>query len=369
MRFVVIGPTYPFRGGIAQYTTLLTRHLRKAHEVRLISFTRQYPKWLYPGRTDRDPSPNPLVEPAEHLIDSLNPLTWLKTVRTIRQFKPDRVIMQWWVPFWTPHWAMISRMVNAPITFITHNALPHEPSRFDRLAVRVGMGAADHIIAQAQSDARTLADLFPRTPITVTPHPTYAELGSAAVEITRPDKPLLLFCGIVRPYKGLDILLDALPIVLEKMDVHLAIVGEMWDGGEAYREQIERLGENVTVEDAYVSNERLSGWIRAADLVVLPYRSATQSGIVQMAFGLGTPVLATRVGGLLDVIDDGVTGLLVDPESAAALASAIVRYFSDGLGNEMCVNIGRTRNQFSWERLCEIVVASPNLAKAKDEMV
>ncbi len=367
MRVAIIGPTWPYRGGIAHYTTLLARHLRTEHDVLLISFKRQYPRWLYPGKSDRDPAPNRLQTEAEYLLDSVNPLTWWQTIRRIRQFKPDRLVMQWWVPFWLPQWAVISRAVGVPVTFIAHNALPHEAGRFDRWAVQGALGAAAHIIAQAQSDADILATLLSHKRISVTVHPTYAELGAqdeTAAPIDTADTPLLLFCGMIRPYKGLDILLDALPMVLAQQAVHLAIVGEMWQGGaQQYQQQIARLGlgDHVTIEDAYVSDERLSAWIKAAAAVVLPYRTATQSGIVQLAFGLGKSVIATRVGGLPDVIVDGENGLLVPPEDAHALAAAINRYLNknEGLQSVFEENIGRQQDRFSWQTLCDLITQTP----------
>lgn len=336
MRIALIGPTYPFRGGISHYTTLLTRELRREHEVLLVSFKRQYPSWLFPGKSDREPADGAVRESAEYLIDSLNPLTWLKTVNRITRFAPDVVVMQWWVPFWAVAWGGIGRMLkrklpSAKLIYIVHNALPHEPSPIDKQAVKFVLAPADKLIAQARSEADKLQTLFPNKAITIVPHPSYAELGAEPSDeplSVPPDKPLLLFCGLIRPYKGLDILLDALPLILAKQDVHLGIVGEMWGGGAEYFEQIDRLGieKHVTVVNEYVSNARLGQWVRSADVVILPYRSATQSGIVQLAFGLGTPVITTRVGGLVDVVEDGVTGLLVEPNSTIAIADAVTRY-------------------------------------------
>ncbi len=360
MRIAVIGPTYPFRGGISHYTTLLTRELRQEHEVLLVSFKRQYPRWLFPGKSDREPEAGAVRESAEYMIDSLNPLTWLQTVRRITQFAPDLVVMQWWVPFWAVAWGGIGRLLkrnlpSAKLAYIVHNALPHEPSRFDRVAVKFALAPADKLIAQAQSEANKLQLLTPDKPLAIVPHPSYAALGTEISDEPLPvpaDKLLLLFCGLIRPYKGLDILLDALPTVLKKHDVHLGIVGEMWGGGAEYFEQIDRLGigEHVTVINEYVSNAVLGKWVQSAEVVVLPYRSATQSGIAQLAFGLGTPVITTRVGGLVDVVEDGVTGLLVEPNDPVALSETICQFL---MGDRMLV---RQSAENSWQQLCHELI-------------
>jgi glycosyltransferase involved in cell wall biosynthesis len=169
------------------------------------------------------------------------------------------------------------------------------------------------------------------------------------------DKPLLLFCGFVRPYKGLDLLLDALPIVLERQQLHLLIAGEFWQGSDLYQSQIRdlNLSDNVTIIDQYIPNEMLATCVDRAAVVVLPYRSATQSGIVQIAFGLNTPVITTDVGGLSESVDDGLTGLVVPPEDPEALADAIVRFFEHNLGPTFEENIRADSERFGWQPLID----------------
>ena len=360
MRIAVIGPTYPYRGGIANFTTLLTKALREEHEVLLISYSRQYPKWLFPGKSDQDPSDNPITTEAEYLIDSINPLTWLRALWRLRQFGPDLVVMQWWVVFWAPlcfvlGWGVRLLRNRPKLAVIVHNAQPHEASTIDKVAIRLGLSAADQLVAQAQSDGTILRQQFASKQVVVTPLPTYAALGDNVLNSAElpfpPDKPLLLFCGLIRPYKGLDILLDAMPHVLAKRDAHLAIVGEMWNGGEDYLTQIERLGlqSHVTLENEYVTNERLAAWIKSAEVVVLPYRTATQSAVLQSAFGLETPVITTAVGGLPDVVDHGRTGLLVPPEDPIALANAILHFFEQQLRLSFVEHIRAQTDRFSWQ--------------------
>ncbi|MCB9419224.1 MAG: glycosyltransferase [Ardenticatenaceae bacterium] len=367
-RFCLIGPTYPYRGGIAHYTTLLAEHLREEHETLLISFSRQYPSWLFPGRSDRDPSERPLRTDAEYLLDPLNPLTWRHTLHRIHDWQPDVVVIPWWHPFWTPAWLWLGRKIKRlksrpRLLFICHNVLPHELSLLSRVFLpqitRLVLSSADRIVVHAQSDAAVLVQLLPDANYVVTPHPTYAALVSLSEDImpvkVPDDRPLMLFAGFVRPYKGLDILLDAMPLVLQKRPVHLLVAGEFWQGTAVYDAKIRQLGisDAVTLVDEYLPNEMLAACLQRADVVVLPYRSATQSGIIQMAFGHGKPVITTDVGGLLDVVSHEHTGLIVPAENPLALSEAIVRFFAEGLGSVFKRNILRENGRFSWQHLLD----------------
>ncbi|MDT8307778.1 MAG: glycosyltransferase [Anaerolineae bacterium] len=368
MRICLVGPTYPYRGGIAHYTTLLAQHLAQdpEHEHLLISFSRQYPSWLYKGTSDRDTSRHPLRTEAEYLLDSLNPLSWRRTWRRIGAWQPDIVVMFWWVPVWAPAWSVLGRAIKrlrpAPrLVYICHNALPHEASRVDRLALRAALSPADGLLAHAKSDAAELRRIFPGKPVAVSPLPTFAGVGRtpAVLPVSLPaDRPLLLFCGFVRPYKGLDVLLDALPAVLAQQPVHLLVAGEFWDDEEEYREQIGRLGLEaaVTIDNRYIPDEELSAYLHAADVVVAPYRDATQSAVVQLAFGHGRPVITTDVGGLAEAVEDGRTGLVVPPEDVGALAGAVNRYLNRSLRLEFEQNLLDAQPRFAWPALVETLL-------------
>jgi glycosyltransferase involved in cell wall biosynthesis len=370
-RFCLIGPTFPYRGGIAHYTTLLARHLAADHETLFISFSRQYPGWLFPGRSDRDPSQEPLRAPAEYLLDPLNPLSWRRCLQRMAQWAPDVVVIPWWVPFWAPAWAAIGygvkRLKSRPtLIFICHNVLPHEGKAWDRLALRLALRSGDAFIVHSRSDAGELVRHFPSARVRVAPHPTYAALGEAQAAETGlnlpGDRPLLLFCGFVRPYKGLDILLEAMPRILEDRPVHLLVAGEFWQGATGYEQQIGRLGigHAVTLVDRYLANEELSAMLARADVVVLPYKKATQSGVAQLAFGQHKPVITTAVGGLAEAVEDGRTGLVVPPEDPVALAAAVKHFFDEDLGPQFEANIIEDRGRFSWDRLIEALLLLAN---------
>ncbi|MCA9977840.1 MAG: glycosyltransferase, partial [Anaerolineales bacterium] len=218
-RYCLIGPTYPYRGGIAHYTTLLAQALEHGNEVLFISFSQQYPQWLFPGRSDRDPSERPLQTDAEYLLNPLNPLSWWRTLRRMRQWGPEVVIIPWWVPFWAPAWMAlgqgIRRLPTRPkLLFICHNVLPHEQGKLRPilpLLTRWALAAGNGYIVHAEADAAILRQILPQAAVRVTPHPTYAALGdvpAAALPWSLPtDRPLLLFAGFVRPYNGLDVVL------------------------------------------------------------------------------------------------------------------------------------------------------------------
>ncbi len=371
MRICVVGPTYPYRGGIAHYTTLLVRHLREAgHWTRLYSFTRQYPTWLFPGKTDKDTSVAPLKVDCEYVLDPVNPITWWRLYRKVRADAPDVLVLQWWVPYWTPCLTMISRWIkrhtNIRIVFICHNVVPHEGGgALDRRLATTVLRQGDAFIVHSEQDLHRLHALLPDALVIKGQIPTYAELAHQSAAAPRPDlrrelgvpaeRPVLLFFGFVRPYKGLEYLIQAMPLVLNQLQAHLLVVGEFWQPPAFYRRFAQEFGvqELITFVNRYVPNEDLKPYFDLADVVVLPYVSATQSAVVQLAFGFGKPVITTRVGGLHEVVQDGVNGLIVPPQDEQALAAAIVRYFCQRLGEQMVGNVRQAADAqtFSWERL------------------
>jgi glycosyltransferase involved in cell wall biosynthesis len=388
MKIAVVGPTYPYRGGIAHYTTLLVRHLREAgHQTRFYSFTRQYPRWLFPGKTDRDPSCAPLHVDCEYVLDPINPLTWWQLYRKVSSDTPDVLLLQWWVPYWTPSLTMISRWIKRNTTirifYICHNVMPHDGGGFlDRRLASVVLHRGDAFIVHSDQDRYYLHALLPQANIVKTYLPSYAELarqsqGDAAateplrVQFGLPDDcPVLLFFGFVRPYKGLEYLIQAMPLVLKQIKVHLLVVGEFWSSPEFYAQYARDFGveQSITFVNKYIPNEGLQPYFDLAEVVVLPYISATQSAVVQLAFGFGKPVITTRVGGLPEVVQHGVTGLIVPPQNEQALAEAIVSYFQQHMGAELRQNVlhSADQQQFSWQQLVQSIEQAYALMHASD---
>ena len=344
MKLALIGPVYPYRGGIAHYTTLLAKYLARRHRVWVISFHRQYPKLIFPGRTDHDPSKKVIKVNAHYILDPLNPITWWRTARFIRDKTPDGVIMQWWVPFWAPAWWVIMKLMKGlRIVCLCHNILPHEGKRSVKLirwVAKTVLMQADVFIVHAKTELKTLKELLPDKPIKYVTFPSYSELATSIDgRISREEAknalglagvPILLFFGFVRPYKGLEILLKAMPKIVETTGAKLVIAGEFWEKRSKYERLIEVLGigDWVKVVDGYIPNEELPTYFKAADVAVFPYLSATQSGSVSLAMGFGVPVVATKVGGIAELV--GENGWLVEPGDVEALSAACIEALRTG---------------------------------------
>jgi glycosyltransferase involved in cell wall biosynthesis len=370
MKIAVVGPAYPFRGGIAHYTTLLTAQLAAEHDTRLYSFERQYPAIFFPGRSQIDPSLAPLAEvESRRWLTPWWPWSWRRVGRDWKAWQPDRVVVQWWVPFMAPMTAWLlsrAQRMNIHSTLICHNVLPHERSRTDALVVGQVLRRANRLIVHTTAECERARMLLPQATIDTVPHPTYADFHSnawtreAARAALKIDGKVLLFFGLVRPYKGLLDLLEALPAILRDVEVTLVIVGEIWGDAAAYRERALTLGvaDQVRWVDRYVLNEEAAMYFAAADLAVLPYREATGSGVLQLAFGLGVPVVATRAGGMDEVVEEGVTGFLVDPGDVAGLSRAVVRYFRESRSDVLRAAIEQQRDRFGWNNLVAVITVN-----------
>jgi glycosyltransferase involved in cell wall biosynthesis len=370
MRLALVGPTYPFRGGIAHYTTLLCNALRERHQVLFCSLKRQYPQWLFPGRSDRDPSQvRPQVD-CEYTIDPLNPLSWWRTFQRIQQEEAEMVIFQWWVPYWAFPFAAIASLArhrtSTRVLFMCHNVLPHERHLGDAFLTKLALSQGHSFIVHAQKERSMLERLLPGRLVRRTAFPTYAPLADTSLsrQMARSglgiadDQQMLLFFGFVREYKGLRYLLLAMPEVLDVLPMaHLWIVGEFWDDPFPYQQLIHSLEieEHVTIVNRYVPNEELPRYFQSADIVVLPYIDATQSAVVQLAYGFGRPVITTDVGGLREVVQEGLTGLLVPPGDSSTFAQAIIRYF-ESLAPISAADIwAATRKAFSWDPIIGLI--------------
>jgi glycosyltransferase involved in cell wall biosynthesis len=367
-QIAVLGLSHPFRGGIAHYSTLLVRELRRHHPVRFLTLRRQYPRFLFPGQSQYDDSAAAIAEENEPVIDPINPLTWLRTAFTLWRGGHDLVIVQWWHPFFGLAFGTIINLLSlvsrARICVLCHNVLPHEGSLLDRWLTGYAFWRATHFLVHSEQDKANLLALAPTAPVTKTRHPTYAVFGAdglcdkaaarrrLGLEV---DRAILLFFGLVRPYKGLEYLLQAMPLVLRDVDCVLLVVGEFYEPKARYTHLIDdlRLRERVELVDRYVKNEEVSLYFRSADVVVLPYVDATQSGVVQIAFGLEVPVITTDVGGLPEIVEDGCTGFVVASRSAEQLAEAIVRFYREAREASFRREITRRRGDFDWRHETE----------------
>jgi len=360
LRLGLIGPTLPYRSGIAQHSTMLHRALRQMLELTTISFTRQYPAWLFPGESDRDPYNESHSEPGvSYVIDSLDPRSWARAVKMLEDARVEAVVLPWWTIYFAPCYLYLKRAFarrGIPLVFLCHNVVDHEAALYKTMLSKLVLSGARGYCVQSKEEQGRLKKLLPDAHVVIHPHPLYDQFPPASVELPRRAALELLFFGLVRPYKGLDVLLEAMALVQRK-DVHLSVVGEFWKDKETTLQRIEQLGiaSRVEVVPRFVSDQEAADYFARADVVVLPYRSASGTGIIPMAYHYDKPVIATRIGGLADAVNDGATGFLVEPESPRALAAAIDRVVPAKL-SALRPHIEAFKAGMTWEGLAEALI-------------
>jgi glycosyltransferase involved in cell wall biosynthesis len=318
-----VGPLPPISGGIAQHSSRLVRAIAECDaDPQLVSWISQYPRLLHKGG-GMDPAA-PRRPDVTYLMRWWDPTSWVRAGRIARS--GDLLVMPWWTPVHAPPLRVIARTARVPLTLVVHNALPHEHLPFDKQLARGVMRSATHVVVHAQVVADAVHELAPDVPVTVVPHPPSIDFAATPLP-ARP--PLRLLCmGYVREYKGFDVAVEAVRLLREQgVDVQLTIAGEVWKGLDDWERRVAdpRLGNDVELIARYVGDDELAELLSSHHIVVAPYRAATQSGIVPMAFAAGRPVVATNVGGLRESVTDGVNGLLVEPDDAPAVAAAVQR--------------------------------------------
>lgn len=383
----VIGPTWPFRGGIAHYTTLLVKHLRERHTVRFITYIKQYPKWLYPGNTAMDPSPDSSVLRIEcdRLLTPWNPLTWWRTYRLIKRDQPDVLLLQWWTPFFSPMLFFLTRMLKYEtrirVIFLCHHLIAPDGGIFDWFLARRILWRGNGFIVMSEEDFALLRRALPRARIKGTTHPPYDIFSRAPIPCEQAraklglplDAPVVLFFGFVRRYKGLRHLIEAMRVVRNQLpDAKLLVVGEFWEDERPYHDLIRQLGlqDTVHIYNQYIPNDQITVYFSAADVVTLPYLEATQSGVAQLAIGFERPIIATNVGGMADVVHHGETGFVVPPGDSQALAAALIEFFSRNLAEPFSQRIRKDKESASWLPMIQLIeeLAQP-LPEAQAETV
>jgi glycosyltransferase involved in cell wall biosynthesis len=386
VKLALLGPAHPLRGGIAYYLALLYRELRATgHEVTFIGFRKQYPervpnlplirKLRFPGSDQLEGGAASIEVPNQALFVPWNPWSWWRTARAVARSGAGAVVLKWWIPFFGPgYWAvawLLRHFARVRVIAILDNVIPHESWPLGRLITRVGLGQMDAYIAQSKVVESDLFTLLPRTDpgrVRLVPHPTYdftteapPDRETARGELGISESRVLLFFGFIKAYKGLMVLLDAVPrlrALFGDDDFRLLVVGDFYEDSTPYRQRIAELGiaDRLTLVDGYLPNEDVPRYFTAADLVVLPYLSATQSGIIQIAYRYDRPVVTTRVGGLPEFVDEGETGTMVPPGDPDALAQAVARFFSEADREAMARAIAARREETSWARLIETIV-------------
>lgn len=367
MRIAILSPFYPYRGGIAQFSAMLYTTLEKeGHCVKAFNFKRLYPDLLFPGKTQYvEEGDQALPIPSERLLDSINPFTYGQTVKAIQAFQPEILIIASWMSFFAPAYAHIANRMKKKCQVITliHNAIPHEPRFFDKPLTALLFKQSHRFIVMSQTVKDDLLRLRPDAQYIYNPHPLYDHFGEkiAKEEACRKlalqtDKRTLFFFGLIRDYKGLDLLIEAMDLLDEQYQ--LVIAGESYGSFEKYQAQIDRstARRRIYLHNRYVSDEEIPVFFSAADALILPYRSATQSGVVSVAYHYDLPMVATPVGDFPQSIALPQTGIVVPEISAEALAKGITELFTPE--NQQCfpAHIAKEKEVLSWETLTKKIV-------------
>jgi glycosyltransferase involved in cell wall biosynthesis len=364
-RIALLGPAPPDRGGIARETSLLARELATRTEVSYLTFSRPYPRWLDPRRFDRAPG-EPVGAVGVPALDYGSPRSWRNTARQIASFEPEVLLAPWWTSFWGVPMRAVFRAVRekSPKTLralLCHNVEDHESGSVRRFLALGAFFSADAFVVHAETDRRRLDRRVPGRPVAVLPHPIVASPPPDRERARRElgiSTPLVLFLGLVRRYKGVDILLEAAPRIVRETNARIAVVGEVFPEARSLEEQWKRsaVRSSILWRDDYVTEEEMARWLAACDVVVLPYRYVSGSGIAARAIAARRPMAAAEVGGLSETVEPGATGELFAPRDPGALADAVRRVIERGL-SAYEPGLTRAAEESSWGRYVERLLA------------
>ena len=375
MRIVILGPAYPYRGGIALFDDRLAAELTAmGHEVSEWTFTLQYPSFLFPGKTQYSEDPAPEGICTVRKMNSINPFNWIKVGHQLKKASPELIVLAFWLPFMAPCQGTIARIArrngHTRITGLVHNMLPHEHRPGDKLLVRYFANSVDGYTAMSDAVLSDIAQFDQSRPRVFCRHPLYDNFGLRATREESlnylrldPQFRYMLFFGLIRDYKGLDLLLEAYADSrLRSENVRLIVAGEFYSGAEKYFEMEKRLGlEGLVIwKSDFVPNSEVRYYFGAADLIVQPYKSATQSGVAQIAYHFEKPMLVTNVGGLAEIVPDGVAGYVVEPD-ANQIADRIAKFFAEDKKDQFTDGLRSEKKKYSWANMARSVIkASEN---------
>ena len=372
MRVGVVGTTWPYRGGLAAYNERLARQFAaEGNEVNIFTFTLQYPDFLFPGKTQYSDAPKPEDLTISRTMNSINPFSWFKTARAIRKAGIDLIIIKFWIPLMAPCLGTIARLVRRKgvrVVSILDNVIPHEPHFWDRWLIRYFINSVDRFVAMSESVQKDCQRFLPesrKSDVALTVHPLYDNFGEAVPQAEARkllglplDKTILLFFGFIRDYKGLDLLMKAYAKVPKK-DLLLVVAGEFYNNGEQYKDLERELGleGQIAWHTDFIPDEKVRYYFSAADLIVQPYKSATQSGVTQIAYHFEKPLLVTNVGGLAEIVPNGKVGYVceVSEESVAQAISDFAGMEREKRDSTFRKNIQKEKQKYSWSNLTAII--------------
>lgn len=362
MKITILSAAYPYRGGLSHFTYLLYKELIKEHEVNVVTFKLQYPELLFPGKAQTEPE----VEgeqriPTERLINSINPFNWVTTGIKIRNSEPDILLINFWLPFFGPSFGTIAGIVRSnkktKVITIVHNVKPHEKRIGDRICTRYLFACVDHFILLSRKLEGDLKMMRIDARFKTLFHPVYSIFGDRIEKETAREylkvkgEKIILFFGFIREYKGLDNLLNAFAILKERTNIKLIVAGEYYSNEEHYKKLIDELNikDDMFLFNNFIPTTDVKYFFSAADVVILPYNHATQSGIVQIANNFLKPVIATDVGAMAEAVLDNRTGYLIPPKNPELLAETIQKFYSENKEEEFVNNIKLESERFSWK--------------------
>jgi len=367
MRIAIVGPFPPFRGGISDLNSALAYHLSKVHKVKGFNFTTQYPTMLFPGKTQYKTGKAAQDYESIRCVSSINPLTWSKTASLIVEYDPDIVIIRYWMPFFAPAYKSIVKKIkkkcNTKIIAICDNIIPHEKRFMDKEITKSLFNHVDSFIVLSKKVEEELLAIKSDAQYAYSPHPIYNIFKEAPPQhIARKDlnihnENVILFFGLIREYKGLDILIEAVGRIKDELkELKLLIVGECYENKDRYLDLIKKMNisEITNTYFEFIADDHVGTYFSAADACVLPYKSASQSGIVQISYHYNTPVIVSNVGGLPEIVDEGKTGFCVPPDPES-FADVIKQFFDQKVTSQFEENILNYKRRFSWEHMVSTI--------------
>lgn len=366
MKIILIGTAYPYRGGLASFNErLMTQFKNEGEQVEIKTFSLQYPSILFPGKTQYSSSENTNDFKIERCVNSVNPFNWIKLGKRLKKEAPDIIIIKYWMPFMSPCFGTIARLAKGnkktKIIAIADNIIPHERRFFDSALTKYFIKCVDAWIAMSKSVFDDISLFDKTTARSLCFHPIFDNFGEKIEKNTaqnllglKSTDINILFFGLVRDYKGLDLLLNALnDNRLKNYPIHLTVAGEFYENPTKYEEIISKLKlENVTIHNKFIDNESVKNYFCACDLVVLPYKTATQSGVTQIAFHFEKPMLVTDVGGLSEIVKDGRSGYVCKPHSES-IANCLFDFCSNK--TDFSLSLIEEKKKFSWENMTKSI--------------
>ena len=365
MKIVILGPAHPYRGGLASIMETMAReYQRRGDEVKVYTFSLQYPSLLFPGKSQTVDTPPPHDLHIERVMNTCNPLNWIALGNRLKEEAPDMILMKYWTPFMAPCFGTIARIARkngkTKVVCQIDNVEPHEHHLIDKPFNRYYLGAVDGFVYMSEQVGGELK-AYTSAPAIFSPHPMFEHFGerverAEACEHLRLDaeKRYLLFFGLIRDYKGLDLLLEAFEKIEDK-ELRLLVAGEFYNNKEQYYDILNRLGDRVVLHEGFVKDEEVKYYFSAVDALVLPYRTATQSGVTQIAYNFSLPMVVTRVGGLPEIVPDGKVGFVCEP-TVAGVREAIAKLYANDSLQHFAEHFPEERKRFSWETMCDKLI-------------